>query len=314
MEIIYFLFGQSIAEREIVVRRKYYLTGMLLFVCFSVLLSGCGDAENQRMESSDSGSSAKSVSQINDEKLLNLEQVQQVIESGPFELKERKAPDWLVYTDGVVVNDEQKPKPAVYDIEHDELGKEMLLIFVFDDYNTSDVGWPGDESSAGGIPISGKNVVLQVVSDQVSLADQDIDFDELGRMTMMQDELLKVMCEKAFGGKTVIYEGESQNLSAKLELKEYQTTDGRIVTSCSQGLVKIRLKNEDMQINDIQRISSEDSNADILYAKEDGTMEFIGYDGEYAVLAVDQMKSRYSLQIACSGGENEEIILTPVNS
>ena len=294
-------------------KMKYRWIGALLLICFSILLSGCDNSGGAENASSERGTPVKSASQINDVKILNLEQVEQVIQSGPFELKKRAAPDWLTYTAGVVADDEQKPEPAVYDIVHEDLGQVILLIFVFDDHDVSLVGWAGDESSAGGIPITGKNVSLQIVSEQMSPADEDMDFDELGRLLIMEDELRKVLCEKAFGGKTVVYQGESGNLSAELEMRDYQTTDGHNTNYCSYGLVKIRLK-EDLKINDIQQISSGDSNASALFAEANETAKFIASGEEYIVLSVDRMQSQYSLQITYLGGDREEIIMTPADS
>lgn len=295
-------------------KMKYRWIGALLLICFSILLSGCDNSGGTENASSERGFSIENVSQINDVKILDLDQVEQVIESGPFELKKREAPDWLTYTAGVVADDEQKPEPVVYDIVHEDLGQGILMIFVFDDHDVSLVKWAGDESSAGGIPITGKNVSLQIVSEQMSPADEDMDFDEFGRLLIMEDELRKVLCEKAFGGKTVVYQGESGNLSAELEMRDYQTTDGHNTNYCSYGLVKIRLKNEDLQINDIQKISAEGSNASALFAEANETAKFIASGEEYIVLSVDRMQPQYSLQITYLEGEREEIIITSADS
>ena len=286
-------------------KRNLLLVLMLAVSCFVFTACGGGDGSGSAV-SADLGADAEKA------QLLTLSDVEDVIESASFSLEKTGAPAWLNDVDGIYEDDEKGPEPTVYKIKDQDGKNAMMLVFVLPDYESNKImGWTGSDDTVGMIPISGKNVTVQIVSDEMGLAEGHFDRDKLGKLIEMNEQLLKCLCENAFDGKVIDFEGSSENWTAMLELKDYTTADGEVSNQYSGGMVKFIPKDDESDVERIQKISVDSAEAAVPI-KSNQTAGFIPFEDGYTGLSVDELRSEYDIQITYDDGSTEQLKLSAV--
>lgn len=284
-------------------RRSIFIIPLLVISC--ILFTACSGSGGEKSAVSSEPEENTAAAQ-----LLTLEEVEDLIESDSFSLKKTDAPKWLTDVGGISADDEEGPEPSIYEIQNEEGTEALLLLFVLSDYISNDVmGWTGSDDTVGMIPIWGKNIAVQIVSDEVGFAEGQFNRVKLGKLIEMREQLLKCLCEKAFGGRVTDFSGESENWVGTLELKDYTSSDGSVTNQYSQGMVKFVPKNGEADLNRVKKISA-GSQEMTAQSGESEASGFIPFQDGYTGLSIDELLSEYDIQITYTDGSVEQLILS----